>query len=122
MTRGQNNTEQVPNIVDFFGIGKENAITQRELCKKLGCTPDQVKAAVQRFRRTNTNQSSFICSDGNGYYIAKNMDEIKHFVSITSKQAISRFETMKEARRMLKDVEGQGHIDGSGEHDDGFQG
>ena len=114
MNKGWNNTDTIPNVTDLLGIGKENAILQRDICEKLRCTPAEFKAAVQRFRRTNTDRSKFICSDGNGYYIAKNRAEIERFVSSISKQAVSRFETIKEAKRMLKgDPDGEGELHGS---------
>lgn len=121
MNKGRSNTE-LPRIIDFLGVGKENAIKQIDICKMLRCTPDQLKAAVQRFRRTNTDHSLFICSDHNGYYFAKDKSEIEQFVLTTSKQAISRFETIKEAKRMLKGNEGQDHINGAGEQHGSFQG
>ena len=114
MIKGQNNTFKYPKIINFLGTGKEHGINQPALCELMGCAPTELKAEVQRFRRENKDHSLFICSDKNGYYIAKDKTEIKEFVSLLSKQAASRYETIREAKRILEETEGQVEIDGMG--------
>lgn len=114
MKEGRSYTNKMPRVIDVLNVGKKNGIKQADLCEILKCTPDELKADVQRFRRKNTDRSLFICSDTNGYYIAQDDSEIREFVSLLTKQATTRLETVREAKRMLEETRGQVKFDGMG--------
>lgn len=52
--------------------GKDNSAVSRSLEERLGCKGTMIREMVNELRSAGVP----ICSDGNGYYIAKSRDEL----------------------------------------------
>lgn len=100
------------NLDKVIRVGKKNAKTQRQICKETGLKPEQVKKAIQTYRRKRTDV--FIVSGCSGYYIAENIDDVRSFQKMMKRQIASRNTTLKNINRFLKDhdltIEGQATI------------
>ena len=59
------------SIADLLGVGRENAITRRDLERLTGLAPREVSLAVERERRSGVP----ILADGSGYYLPASDDE-----------------------------------------------
>lgn len=59
------------SIADLLGVGRENAITRRDLERLTGLAPREVSLAVERERRSGVP----ILADGSGYYLPASHDE-----------------------------------------------
>ena len=55
------------SIAGLLGVGRENAITRRDLERLTGLAPREVSLAVERERRSGVP----ILADGSGYYLPK---------------------------------------------------
>ena len=77
----------VDPIVKGLGarIGKENAVTNKEIQDALGLKSARVHKIIQHIRINNLLFG--ICSSGCGYYIAKDMEELEECL-ISLKQRI----------------------------------
>ena len=84
-------------------VGKNNAIHQQELAKRLHITPAEVKQLV----RTARQQGLQILSGVQGYWFAENESEKKEFVNIMHKQAFSRLRTANPIKNTISDNDGQ---------------
>lgn len=84
-------------------IGKENAIHQEKLAALLGVAPDTAKLMVRKARQSGLE----ILSGKQGYWFAKDDDERREFVAMSSKQAFTRLKTIKPIKRNLQDINGQ---------------
>lgn len=82
------------NIVELIPKGEENRITSGEICLLANLTGATVRKIV------NENRAKFIpiASDGKGYFIAENPDELNHTIA----QLNSRIHMMIKAREGLK--------------------
>lgn len=83
--------------------GKENAIHQAELAKLLNVSTRTVKALVKEARGNGVE----ILSGKQGYWIAKNDQERKAYVALSSKQAFTRLKTIKPIKNTLAAYKGQ---------------
>lgn len=84
-------------------IGKENAIHQKELANILGVSPATAKEMVSKARKNGLE----ILSGRRGYYFPKDNRERQEFISMLSKQAITRLNTTKPIKISLETVKGQ---------------
>lgn len=84
-------------------IGKENAIHQEELAKRLSVKPAVAKLMVRQARQ----QGLEICSGTQGYWLAENDIERKEFVNMMRKQALSRLKSAKPINSTLNTINGQ---------------
>tara|TARA_B100000902_G_scaffold61383_1_gene68416 strand:+ start:1038 stop:1409 length:372 start_codon:yes stop_codon:yes gene_type:complete len=66
-------------------VGKENAVTNKEIQKAMDLSSARVHKIIQYIRQNNLIYG--ICSSGNGYYIAKNLQELDECL-ISLKQRI----------------------------------
>lgn len=95
------------NIVDFIPIGHENAISRKELCKLTGLTDRNVREHIAKAREVTC-----ICnmSDGAGYYIPREVQEVEIFIRQESARARSIFRSLRGARTlkniMIREVSG----------------
>lgn len=90
-------------LINALPIGKENAIHQKDIADLIGTTPDRVKKIIQYARK----QGFRICSGSDGYWIAKDEQEIQSFLKSMQNQAIKRFATIKAMNDSLKECDGQ---------------
>lgn len=91
------------NLLCVLPIGKENAIHQADLGKKLGVSPAAAKNMVRMARREGVQ----ILSGTEGYWLPKDDIEKKEFVSLMRKQALSRLVSSKPVKRALNETKGQ---------------
>ena len=66
-------------------IGKENAITSKEIQNKTGLSSQKVHRIIQHIRTKNIVNG--ICSNGRGYYVAKDRHELEECL-VSLKQRI----------------------------------
>ena len=90
-------------IERLIPLGKEKAIHQDELSKLLGVSCGTVKAMIREARQRGLQ----IISGAQGYYFAKDDEELKAFVRMQSKQALARLKTIKPIKDDLKEFKGQ---------------
>ena len=82
-----------PSIENLLPIGKENAISGKDLLKLTGCS--SIRGAV-------------ICSGSQcGYWKPKNRQEIKEFVHNMDARATNILKAVRSAKDVLKIPEGQ---------------
>ena len=116
-----NKNDLYVNLDKVIRVGKKNAKTQRQICEETGLKPEQVKKAIQTYRRNHTDV--FIVSDASGYYKAENIDDVLRFQKMMNHQISSRNRTLKNINRFLKEhnetIEGQRNIDDILERDNG---
>lgn len=64
-------------------IGRENAISRSDLCRKTGLSDRKLRREIARLRAEDdgTNIVIVSVSNGCGYYRTDNPDEIQHFVA-----------------------------------------
>ena len=94
--------ESVSLLRNYIPQGRENAVHQNELALRMGCSAAAVKYAVRKARRAGEP----IMSGTEGYWYTNNRCEMQAFTKSMTKQAISRFASIKEIRRELStDVE-----------------
>ena len=89
-------------ICELLAIGKENAITSRDLCRTLQLKDvRELRLMVERERRAG----AVILSSEKGYFLPGNKYEVERFIRTTSKKARSTMYCMKSAKKYLKDLE-----------------
>lgn len=90
-------------------IGKENAITRRELALKWGVSDRLARHIIAKMRAEDNGDNFVIVafSSRKGYYRTNDPKEIRRFEREMSKRARNTFARLKKARRVLKVVEGQ---------------
>ena len=87
--------------------GAENAVTTRQL---LAATGIRHVADLQRQIERERAAGALIlskCYDGGGYYLPASRDEIIRYERTLRRRALSTLRTLRAARRVLKDVDGQ---------------
>lgn len=89
--------EKKINVVNFIPVGHENAISRRELCRKTGLTDRKLREEISKARETTC-----ICnmSDGAGYYIPREVQEIDRFINQEKARARSIFKSLRGARTL----------------------
>ena len=75
-------------------IGKENAVTNKEIQDKTGLSSQKVHKIIQHIRTNNIVNG--ICSNGRGYYVAKDIHELEECL-ISLKQRI--YSQMKQSEK-----------------------
>lgn len=85
-------------------IGRENAITRKELALKWG-VKDRIARKIIAELRAEDNGDDYIIvafSSRKGYYRTKNKEDIKHFEQEMCKRARNTFAPLRKARRVLR--------------------
>lgn len=90
-------------LLTLIPQGRENAIHMNELCKRLHISGYKVKSVIRSLRK----KGFAIVSDTDGYWIAENKKEVADFIERMSKQATSRFSSVKALKSQCKECEGQ---------------
>lgn len=94
------------DIMNYIKVGKENAITRKELCALTGMEDRAIREHISQARR-------FVpiinLQDGSGYFIpnlekADEISELKHFVAQEEKRLKSIGWSLYAARKALKGV------------------
>ncbi len=97
-------TEQALRRV-FFAIpeGRECAVHQSELSKRLGLTPQALKDAVRQLR----TEYGAVFSSQCGYWRSESREEFEEFIRFQQAQARSRLATLNRMKRHWEAFEGQ---------------
>lgn len=86
-------------------IGKHNAVTRAQLCKKWGVDDRTVRLRIAALRAEDNGDDYIIVSHSrggvSGYWRTDQADEIQHFFNETKKRAINTFKPLKKMRRVL---------------------
>lgn len=101
-------------VQELLSRGKENAITTEELMR--ACNFSNKRELTQQISKERA-AGVIICSttSGNGgYYLPKSKDEIRNFVNSMDRRAKNTFKAVKNARRLLKETDGQMNMYESG--------
>lgn len=91
------------NICDHIGIGRENAVTRSELCRKLRLSDRAVRKLIEDARR----EGALIVNDssGAGYYITEDLGELNKQYRTNQNRAMSILVQQKHLRRKIKELE-----------------
>lgn len=81
-------------LLELIPIGNGNRITSAELSQRLGISGAEVRSLIHKFRTQNIP----IASDGNGYYIATDPNDLNHTIASLN----SRISKIIEVRESLK--------------------
>ncbi|MCP1110330.1 hypothetical protein [Ohessyouella blattaphilus] len=91
-------------IEPLLPLGKENAISTKALMQALQCSERELRAIVSRERQNG----AIICSAATGgYFKPSTRKELKDFCENLESQAITILRTLRSARKILKETEGQ---------------
>ena len=103
-TEGQSGKTDYP-IASLLRVGKENAISTKELVRLSGCKSVR---DLQECIFQERCAGAIICSgSGAGYWLPKDKEEIRKFCETMEKRARNTFNATKSARRALELPEGQ---------------
>lgn len=85
-------------------IGKQNAITYKELCLKWHCNERRVRIILHKLSYLDNNDDYVIIrsSHGKGFYRTNDSGEIESYIKECTNRASNIFKTLKKARRVLK--------------------
>lgn len=96
-------------IASLLPIGKENAISTKELVQLTGCSSAR---ELQIYISEERKKGAVICSSTTGgYYLPANHGEIAEFCKSLENRAKNTFVAIQSARRALKMPEGQQSIE-----------
>lgn len=73
-------------------IGKENAVTNKEIQDKTGLSSQKVHKIIQHIRTNNIVNG--ICSNGRGYYVAKDIHELEECLISLKQRIYSQMKTL----------------------------
>jgi predicted DNA-binding transcriptional regulator YafY len=94
---------ELPPLFEILPTGIENAVQARELAERLGVEIRSLRAAISRERR----KGAVICSNSDGtrgrcgYFIPKNHDELKAFISTERARIATHTEAILSAEKAL---------------------
>lgn len=96
------------NILDFIPVGKENAVTRDQLCAYTGLS-DRINRRLIEIAR---NEGAIIVndSDGEGYYISEDPEEIRRQIATNHSRAMSILRQQKLLRHKLRELENAAQI------------
>lgn len=90
-------------LMDLLGVGRETAITRRELCMKMGLSDRMVRREIERAR----NEGVLIVNaqDGEGYYISEDVVELRRQYQANFHRAMSILRQQKHLRMKIEEAE-----------------
>ena len=91
------------NIVDFIGVGKENAVTRGELVALLNLPDRKVRRLIQEARE----QGEIIINaqDGTGYYRSEDLDELERQYKANQHRAMSVLRQQRFLRAKISEAQ-----------------
>ncbi len=96
-------SQQANEIVEFIPVGKENAVTRGYLREVTGWNDRLVRKRIAEARKAGLLIIND--QDGNGYYFADNIDEVRKQYKQDRARALSILARLKVARQILKEDE-----------------
>lgn len=95
-------------IASLLPVGRENAISTKDLVILRGCSSAR---ELQQYIAYERNHGAIICSgSGNGYWRPKNRQEIVEFCRTMEARAKHTWAAARSAKQMLKTMKGQQEI------------
>lgn len=93
------------NIVNYIGVGRENAVKRSELAIILNLPDRKVRSLIEDARR----QGALIINaqDGAGYYISEDLGDLKRQYNTNQSRAMSVLVQQKYLRRKIKELEAE---------------
>lgn len=92
---------QKGKLTDILPVGAENAITSKDLAKIYGCHERDITKSINALRKNGV----LICSNGSGFFLPKNDDDIKNFIRQMRCRIADMKKALKPAEDYLKEVE-----------------
>ena len=91
------------SIVDYIGVGRENAVKRSELVAIMNLPDRKVRGLIEEARR----EGALIVNaqDGAGYYISEDLGELKRQLNTNHSRAMSILVQQKYLRRKIKELE-----------------
>lgn len=92
---------------EHIPIGRENAVTRRQLCDLTGLSDREVRRQISQLRSVDDGTDMVIVSlsNGRGYYRTSNPDEIRHFIAEMRKRNRMVFRTIRTAEQVAHRIE-----------------
>lgn len=87
--------------------GEENAIHLKNIAERMGVNKARAKYMIQNARRDGIE----ICSGQDGYFFAKDEEELRKFTVKLCKQGTERLKTAKRFKQILRQNKNQMCID-----------
>ena len=87
--------------------GEENAIYLKSIAERMGVNTARAKYMIQHARRDGIE----ICSGQDGYFFARDEEELQRFADSMEQQAKERFKTIKSIKKKLRQDKNQMRID-----------
>lgn len=91
------------NIVNYIGVGRENAVDRVRLTELTGLPDRKVRSLIEEARREGTLIVN--AQDGAGYYISDDLVELKRQLHTNHSRAMSILVQQKYLRRKIKELE-----------------
>lgn len=91
------------NIVNYIPIGKENAISRKELCRLTGLSDRVIRREIAKARETTC-----ICNgqaDDGGYYIPSTIEDANRFYRQERKRALSILRCLRGTKNFIREKE-----------------
>ena len=89
------------NLICSLGIGKKNAKTRAQLAQELGISDRMLRRYVNQSRKDG--RAIISTSDGTGYYLAANDDEIQHLIAELLSRARDHYSTATALGKLITD-------------------
>lgn len=88
---------------EFIPVGKENAISRRDLCRITGLSDRQVRREIAQLRLQDFDDDMVIVSTyrGRGYYLTDNVDEIMGCIADMTARIRSIVQTIDHDRAVV---------------------
>lgn len=103
-------------IMNLLPVGKENAISTKDLVQLTGCGSAR---ELQQYIATERSRGAVICSSTTGgYFLPANHKEIAEFCKALENRAKNTFLALRSAKQSLKVPEGQQVIESEVREDD----
>ena len=95
-------SEPYCSILNMLGAGKENAVHLKAIMKNTELKNREARKCIEHLRRSGT----VIISNKNGYFIPETPEELQKYINQETHRAKSVFYTLKNARKLLQQIEG----------------
>ena len=93
------------DIMTYIGVGKEAAITRREIARLTNLPDRAVRKQIEAARRNG--ELIVNAGDGAGYYISNNIEELMRQYRMNESRAMSILVQQKFLRRRIKELKEQ---------------
>ncbi len=89
-------------IYELLKVGKENAITGKDLAALLNCDIREITAHIEAERRAGQPICASAAGSHGGYYLAANDEELQEYCNRIQHRAAELFKTRRALLNVLK--------------------